>query len=82
MSGDESRDLPRPVRRVDGAFSALQTMKEKFAEFRAEVRRGQEDAAAQALKRALREAGFGDIQQPVAVRANCCCTHAHPAYNS
>ena len=39
-----------------GAFSASQTrMEERFAEFRAEIRLGQEDAAAKALKRARYE---------------------------
>ena len=39
-----------------GAFSASQTrMEERFAEFRAEIRLEQEDAAARALKRARYE---------------------------
>ena len=39
-----------------GAFSASQTrMEERFAEFRAEIRLGQEDTAAKALKRARYE---------------------------
>ena len=39
-----------------GAYSASQTrMEERFAEFRAEIRLGQKDAAAKALKRARYE---------------------------
>ena len=63
-----------------GAFSAFQTrMKDKFAEFRAEVRRGQEYAAAWALKR-VRSATSRN--QSRFARTAAACAHASPAYNS